>query len=405
MASINGFQLGLGALLKGPEIIRDWNSIRNDYNAREALGALGQFSSSREARDFDPAAVGYLDPNTLMKINDLRADKVDSLLRREAAPVQAESTNLLNMARVDPFVGSEEGRRDFAERPEFWLRGSNTGAVTGAKGTTPESAGNPYESQALQQFARENANVLNAFRASEGDRMAGANIATDKDLAGGFHNVQQGASGYSKTEADAAARISDKNLAGYYANTPYDPRQHATWMEGAARTGASVDEIQKLSKHLMDRNSGIVAEYRDVVVQQGPNTTRERVAFNAYGQPIPGQSTQSTNNPSDRELGIGIGGGGGDNARVDVSWIADGIANSASVRRSDLPAFKKSLEAQGVTEVSTIDGKRASRTERLIKEQKRSRRERFAPPGAAATPTPVATGGGYTYMGGKLVKN
>lgn len=423
---VNGWQIALGTLMKAPEVIRDWydtvNDIRNDRNTRDALGSISRFSSSREARDFDPATVGYLTPENMVKINDLRADKTDRLLRSEAAPVQSESARLLNMARVDPFVGSEEGRRDFAERPEFWLGSRDTGSMAGGKGTTPAGPGNPYESQAIQQFARENADVLNAFRATR-DPMAAANLAVNKDLAGGFKDVSQGVENYNKERTAEGARIADRALANYYANTPYDPTKHTEFMEGAARTGAPLKDIEGLSQHLMERNKDRVVEYRDVKVQNGPNTTIERVGFNGYGQPVTGLSTQSVNNPSDREQGLVPGKGGGGARKQQTAVVSfpgpDGMPITREVQMGSDGTFLDRVVARAVAEAKqgtpgyhvTIPQTDKQGNIKFVsygtKPQGKSRRDKYAPPGGSATPAPAAAsgGGGYSYINGKLVKN
>lgn len=410
MAGIPGWALALGALNEAPKVAGNWvnlfknvQDLRGDSNANDALKQLEQFKTSDEVAGYQPD--GYLDPATRLKINELRRSRTDELLKREASPIQSEASRISRIAAVDPTVGSPEGLRDFAERPEFWTGGTDTGAIPGAKKSGPTSAGNPYVSQAVQQFAGDAANKLNAFRATGGDRMAVAQVATNKDLAAGLDNAAQSAERFNKMDRTAAEDVAKNRLNQFIAEYPLQPTVDS-WngLVAGIRNIPGVDPavVTSTLKDMADRNNAPVGRLAQFV-KNGPNSTRSEVATNMFGEPIANTKTVSSNNPSDRELGL-VGGGDGDTGTVDVSWVGpDGTAQAATIPRSELPGLKSSLQAQGVKKLSTVDGKKPSRTETLIAEPKGKKSWRDSRPVGSAAP--VASSGGFTYKNGKLVPN
>lgn len=154
-------------------------------------------------------------------IEAAKVNRIDTIQRAEAAPILAEANRLKRFAAVDPYIGSDEGLKDFADRPEFWLAPENgtidnTGvyakdkkATAGAFGTG--SGANPYTQGILQQFATDNLNQADMYAAVDGDRRAQARLAMDGKLPQQFHQVMQGE--VQRSEADKKLNDIEQNKA------------------------------------------------------------------------------------------------------------------------------------------------------------------------------------------------
>lgn len=409
--AIPAWALGVGALMKTPEVASDWmglfdkvNAIRDEGNANTALEQLRKLSTTGEAESYQPS--GYLRPDTRLKLEKLRAERLDALRNQEAAPFQAAAARL---NRDPEFRNDPEALQEFARRPEFWLDAPNSGVIQGAKrGAMPATAtgANPRIAEVLQSFGGGNQNVLDAFRASSGDRMAAAHIAGNKDLASSFKDASAGVENYEKlSQADRLTEA--RSRAGQFiADYPLE-RNVESWnglVEGL-RTIPDLPqaEVNAILQDMAARNTSPVGTLNQRV-SNGPNSTTSEVEMDMFGRPVSNTRITSTNNPSDRELGLT--GGEGDGGVLDVSWVGpDGkTAQSARIPRNELPALKAQLQAQGVKTIDTVDGKRPSKRETLIKPVGKAKGiAAYAPTGGAPV-APATSGGGYVYSGGKLVK-
>lgn len=357
------------------------NALQNYNDQRAGTEDIARFAADPASFKFDPSR--YEDPTRLAKMQEYFKGQTDLLNRQAAAPVAATAASYL---RDPEFRQDPEALQEFARRPEFWLGATDTGSVPGVKKGTSVGS-NPYVSDTISQFASTAQNAATAMGAAKGNPADLAWLATNKDQAAGFDNAQQGAERINKQgNVDRTVAANDA-LNQYIANTPLD-RDIESWNKfvTGARLIPGIDpqHLDAALKGIADRNRTPVKQM-EMTVGNGPNSTKKLVWVDMFGDPVQGASVQSTNNPSDRELGL-VGGGAGD-GMVDVSWVVNGQANSAKVRREDLPGFKASLQAQGVTEIDTIDGpKRASRRETLIKPAKG--KKAWAPGGA--TPAPAA---------------
>ena len=408
-----GWAVGLGALMKAPEVTNDWvglynniNSLRDDSNASEAMQKLSQFRSSSDLAGFQPE--GYMRPATRSTLEKLRREKLATLRAQEASPVQAEASRLTRIADNDPYVGGEEGRRDFAERPEFWLGARDTGVMPGAeKGEVVTADGsNPYVASTVQQFGTGNQNILDTFRAGSGDRMALARLSQNKEVSDNFKNATAGVENLDKVDRNARTDAANNKLNTLRAT--YDLKRTLESRNGFVKAANLIENIdpklvQSVIKELDDANAAPTGEVLEQFVKNGPNSTRSKVSLDWRGVPVENTRVTSSNNPSDRELGLVPAKDSGEGGQLDVSWIGpDGTAQASRIPRTQLPALKAQLQSQGIKEIDTVDGKRGSKRETLIKPAKGKKGLSLqAPAGAAA---PVAKGG-FTYVNGKLVAN
>ena len=389
-----GWAIGLGAALKAPEVANDYmglfknvQAMRDEANASEELQRIQQFKTPEEARSYRTDS--YLSPTSRQTLEKLRAEKLDALLKEGAAAPLSKIQDL----QMDPRFRDPESVAEISRNPAE--------AVFGR-----ETVSNPYVSQGIEKFQAANLSKLDRFSAAKGDRWAGAGLG--KDDANAFKDVAAAQKDYAGMDEKAAATLAENALNGIVANYPLQ-RTTESW-------NGLVEKLRKvpnLDPKLIDatltaiagRNQAPAGAPLTQFVKNGPNSTRSTVNVDMFGEPIAATRVVSSNNPSDRELGI-TGGGGGDSSggMVSVSWVGpDGTPQSASVPRGELSTLKSSLKAQGVKELNTVDGKKPSRTEILTKPEKGKRSILGDRPGGGA-PAAKATGG-FTYVNGKLVPN
>lgn len=370
---IPGWALGLGAVLKAPEVANDYmglfkniQSMRDESNTGDALQRINQFKTPEEAYAYQPD--GYISPTSRQALEKLRADKLDVLLRQGAAAPLAKVRDL----QMDPRFQDQASVEEINKNPTEAVFGQNVPAVGGyvpgrEKGNITAAPGvNPYVAQGINEYQQGMQNKLDRFRAAGGDRWAGAGMG--KEEANAFKDVATGQKDYRKMDQDSA----EQDLNQFIANNEM-PRTiegwNAFWDKARKIPNLPAKLLTEQQAAMQSRNQSPVGAPLTSFVQNGPNSTRSQVSVDMFGEPIAATRTTSTNNPSDREQGLtGDGGHGG---TLDVSWIGpDGTPQSAAVPRGELATLKSSLKAQGVKEISTVDGKRASRTETLIPKEK-----------------------------------
>ena len=72
---------------------------------------------------------------------------------KESLPVEAQANTLNRMSLTDPVVGSPEGLKDFAARPEFWLSKEEISPDRQTRTVTPPNMANPYIAKDVNDFA------------------------------------------------------------------------------------------------------------------------------------------------------------------------------------------------------------------------------------------------------------
>ena len=378
--AIPGWALGLGTVLKAPEVANNYmdlfknvNAMRDESNASDELQRIQQFRTTDEAAGYAPGD-GYLSPASRQTLEKLRAEKLNSLLRQGSAAPLAQIRELQN----DPRFRDAESVAEITRNPAQAVFGQDAPAVTGyapgdTKGTVTAAGGNPYVAQGLAEFQTGNLGKLDRFRAASGDRWAGAGLG--KEEANAFKDVATGQKDYAGMDEKGRESKAEQALNDYIATNEI-PRTIEGW-------NAFWDKARKIpnlpAKLLTDQQSAIASRNNAPVgapltqfVKNGQNSTRSTVSVDMFGEPIAATRAVSSNNPSDRELGIT--GDSAEGGTLEVSWIGpDGTPQSAVVPRGEIATLKSSLKAQGVKEINTVDGKKASRTETLIKPEKGKR--------------------------------
>jgi len=404
-----GWALAAGGLLEAPKVANNYmdlfknvNAMRDEANASDALQSINRFRTPEEAQAFQPD--GYLSPSTRQALEKFRAEKLDTLLRQGAAAPVAQIRDL----QTDPRFRDAESVAEIVKNPAEAVFGQNAPAATGfspgaTKGSTTAAGGNPYVAQGLQEFQTGNLGKLDRFRAAQGDRWAGAGLG--KEEANAFKDVATGQKDYQKMGQDSAESKAEQDLNQFIATNEM-PRTiegwNAFWDKARKIPNLPAKLLTEQQAAMQSRNQSPVGAPLQQFVKNGPNSTRSEVRVDMFGEPVAATRVVSSNNPSDRELGL-IPSSTGD-GMVDVSWNGpDGTPQSASIPRGELPTLKASLKAQGVKELSTVDGKKASRTETLIKPEKGKRSILGDRPGGGAPAAKAA--GGFTYVNGKLVAN
>ncbi len=379
----------------------------NTYDRFHMASELEKFKADPS---YTPDPSTFADPVTGIAV----AEKIKSL--RDFASQQAAAPDIarINEFRMDPRFQDPASLAEIQKNPAEAVFGQDVPAMSGfsvaAKGKPGVTAptANKYTSEALQNYASEVGNTLDAFRASQGDPEAIARLAQNKDLAISFKDTSMGAENYGKMRTAEDARTQQANAAKAVARL-----DAATY--GDANTSPSMAvrrAIAEESKNYTDPGAlALLEKFGKDVDQQWANQEYKRTE-RTIGT---GGATKKIVEITD-PLGKFVkteevashprvaSGGDIDPTKqlLSVSWIgADGTPQAARVERGDLPTLKASLEAQGVKEIETVDGKRASRTETLIKPAK-SKASILGPrPGG----TPTKPAGGYTYVNGKMVPN
>lgn len=122
----------------------------------EAYGQIAGATDPNQIRgmQFDPPSLwdvygtkqsGRYNPEG---IEAFKAQKIAELQSKEALPVSLEASRLNRMQVTDPYVGSPEGLKDFAERPSFWLQQDK-----------PLDASNPLIGKTIEDFGNRAGNV------------------------------------------------------------------------------------------------------------------------------------------------------------------------------------------------------------------------------------------------------
>lgn len=407
--AIPGWALGLGAALKAPEVASDYmglfknvQALRDDANTSDELERIQQFQTPEEARAYKTD--NYLSPTSRQTLEKLRAEKLDTLLRGSAAAPRAQVREL----QMDPRFRDAESVAEIVKDPRQAVFGQNApaaggymptttkGVVTAARGT------NPYVEQELADFQTGNLSKLDRFRAAQGDRWAGAGLG--KDEANAFKDVATGQKDYAGMDEKSNESKAEQDLGRFIADNPA-PRTveewNAFWDKARKIPNLPLKLVTDQQAAMQGRNDKRIVGYKEIQVGNGPNSTVKKVPINFLGEVIEGVSATSSNNPSDRELGLVPTNTG--NNPIDVSWVgADGTPQGSRIPQSELPALKSSLETKGIKEISTMNHKGQSKTETLIKPPTGRSKGLGDRPGGA--PAAKATGG-FTYVNGKLVPN
>lgn len=405
-----GWAIGLGAALEAPKVANNYmdlfksvNAMRDSSNASDEMKRLEALTTSGDAGG--ALTDQYYSPATRQALEKMRADKLQSLLRGEAAG----SIGKINDIRNDPRFQDPEVLREVLKDPMSAIFGQSAPAMGGyipaEKGGTPvaEPGSNPYISAELQRFQTDSENRLNRFGASQGDRWAGSGLG--KEEANAFKDVATGQKDYANMDDKARESKAEQDLNQFIANNEMPQNiegWNAFWDKARKIPNLPAKLLTEQQAAMESRNTAPVGDPLVQTIRNGPNSTTSSVRLDMFRRPLANTRVVSSNNPSDREMGL-TGGESTSNGTLDVSWIGpDGTPQSASIPRSELPTLKSSLKAQGIKEVNTVDGKRTSRTEVLIKPEKGRRSILGDRPGGA--PAAKATGG-FTYVNGKLVAN
>jgi hypothetical protein len=291
---------------------------------------------------------------------------------------------------------------EIVKDPRQAVFGQNAPAADGytqgaAKGTvTAAPSANPYVAQGLTEFQSGNLSKLDRFRAAQGDRWAAAGLG--KEEANAFKDVATAQKDYAGMDEKANEGKAEQDLGKFIADNPAPAtveEWNAFWDKARKIPNLPLKLVTDQQAAMQGRNDKRIVGYKEIKIGNGPNSTVKKVPINFLGEVIEGVSVTSSNNPSDRELGITGGGESGSGSMLEVSWVGpDGTPQSAAIPRGELPTLKSSLKAQGVKEINTVDGKKASRTETLIKPEKSKRSILGDRPGGA--PATKATGDSLT---------
>jgi hypothetical protein len=406
-------------------LFKNVQAMRDEANASEELQRIQQFKTPEEAQAYKTDS--YLSAASSDKLEKLRAAKLDALLKEGAAAPLAKIQDLQMDPRFRDPVSVAEISRNPAEAV-FGQRRATPSRTTGrmvdrgdgvmVNEVIPgewedgrEAVTNPYAAQGIEKFQAGNLSKLDRFSAAgghkgdDGTKWAGAGLG--KEDANAFKDVAAAQKDYAGMDEKAAEGRAEQDLSQFIADNPA-PRTveewNSLWDRARKIPNLPLKLVTDQQAAMQGRNDKRIVGYKEIKVGNGPNSTVKKVPINFLGEVIEGVSATASNNPSDRELGI-TGGGGGDSSggMVAVSWVGpDGTPQSASIPRRELSTLKSSLKAQGVKELNTVDGKKASRTETLVKPEKGKRSILGDRPGGA--PAAKATGG-FTYVNGKLVPN
>lgn len=359
---------------------------------------------------YTPDPASFADPRVGFAV----AEKVQSL--RDFASQQAAAPDIarINELRTDPSFQDAASLAEIQKNPAEAVFGQDVPAMSGfsvaAKGKPGVTAptANKYTSEALQNYATEVGGTLDAFRASQGDPEAIARISQNKDRSISFKDTSMGAENYDKLRVNADARTQQANAAKAVARLDAATYGDANTSPSMAVRRAIAEEskkytdpgalalLEKFAKDADQQWSGQEYGRKERTIGTGNATKKIVEITDPLGKFV--KTEEVANHPRAAS--------GGDNdptkQLLSVSWIGpDGTPQAARVERGDLPTLKASLEAQGIKEIETVDGKRASRTETLIKPAKGKASILGPRPGG----TPTKPTGGYTYVNGKMVPN
>jgi hypothetical protein len=288
------------------DLFKNINEMRDSANTAEEMKRIEQFKTSA---DVTAPADTYLSPNSYQTLQKLRAEKLDSLQRGEAGIPLGQIRDL----QLDPRFQDAASLEEINKNPTQAVFGQNPPQVSGvmpgaAKGSVVAAPGyNPHISNGIADFQTGNQNTLDVFRASNGDRMAGARVAQNKDLAAAFDNSAQGMERFAKTDATAADKAAENELNQFIADNEMPQNVqgwNVFWDKARKIKNVSPTMINTLQTSIAARNNGPVGKPLTQFVQNGPNSTRAEVNVDMFGEPIAATRTTSTNNPSDREQGL-----------------------------------------------------------------------------------------------------
>lgn len=219
------------------------------------------------------------------------------------------------------------------------------------------------------------------------DPYQAADLMGNEKLTQALHQLAQGGKQLQDTRSDAAkaGREADQFTSGNDLNkfvAAYPLKRDVGSWNGLAeglRLIPNLDPklVDSTLKDIAGRNEGPTGTPLSLFARSGDATTNGSVSVDMFGKPIPATEVKVTNHPK------AVGGGGGrqapsDSDSVDVSWLFNGAPQSASIARGDLPGFQSSLQAQGVKDVTVLDGKRAVKKNVLIAPDKKGAAGGFA---------------------------
>lgn len=395
-----------GFAVKGPEIAGNWvnlfknvQDIRNEGNTEDALRKLEDFKTSQEAEAFRPQGLGA---ENYAKLQKLRAERTAALLAREAEPGKAQIAALRDDPRFQDAASLTEIQRDPAQ------------AVFGQ--TRPS---NPEVGTALQEYGRGVGNVLDQFRArTERDPMALSRIGVDPKLAKGFSDVAGADENITQTDQLVASKKAEGELSRFIADNPA-PATVEEWNGFWDRARKIKDLPMKLvadtQKDVRDRNRRVV-RWETMRVGNGPNSTVKRIGYDMFGEPVPNATISSTDNPSDRELGITGGKGGGKDTSPPEYFLTQNDPDLPPIREH-VPynpdpdsAYQRYYANDKTGRVLPITDKTQIKAMKALSAPKSGKRTMtgiggLQRGGGAPAAAPAASGGGYTYVNGKLVAN
>jgi hypothetical protein len=334
---------------------------------------------------------GYQD-NQLLR-DDLKRFEADPNYRIDPSKYNIPETAVAAQGHIDNLIGKQQTReasptvnalarfaaQGFGSDPSFnqqeWTQG-----MMDLGGVKPP-AGNPVAAKALTDFMTQGGAERDAQLAAGGDISALARIsARSKDPSVGLKDVSMANDNFTKRgeltadrtqEAEALRRTLGLD-AGTYGTTPgvspsLDLRQRTAAAAYGLTSPAALKQLAGFAADV-DKQWGGQAFNRNTSTIGTGNATKKIVEVtDPLGKFV--KTEEVANHPK-----AASGGADPASAPLYVSWVSpSGAAQAATVPRSELPALKSSLEAQGIKEIETVDGKRASRTETLIKPDKKKR--------------------------------
>lgn len=194
--SMPGWALGLGAALKGPEVISDYmglfkniQAMRDESNASDAMDTLAQFQTSADVSRYKPS--GYMSAATKATLAKLQEDQLKKLQGQESIPI------------IDRFS------RNNGEM----MGDSGVQSILPSTVVSQSEMQNPAVRTGVDDFIAKKRNIMDLFSTSGGDRMAGARIAAQsKDLSTGFKSISEGQKDYAGMDEKATGA---RNLADF----------------------------------------------------------------------------------------------------------------------------------------------------------------------------------------------
>jgi hypothetical protein len=231
-----------------------------------------------------------------LALDKFQADRIAQLQSQEAAPLLSE----LSKFSRDPNYQTPEALQVLTQENPL----PTTQKINGNWQERP-GMDNPEFAKGLEAFQQGSQNILDRFKASQGDPMAVARL--DKVNAGIFDNTTQGGKrifDQRQTTRTNAAEDKLNLLISKYPLTGSIESWNGMAEAAYAIPGIDPKTVDARLKEIAGRNEGPVGEPLKQFVTNGPNSTRSQVRLDLFGKPVANTSISSTNNPSDRELGL-----------------------------------------------------------------------------------------------------